>query len=74
MSRWQASAVPPQAESTRIHYHDPKTGETCYRVANWRPNGDFTPNDGSPGIGVDFDPKTGDEVETGKLYPADEFE
>jgi hypothetical protein len=73
MSRWQTSAVPPQPASTRIHYHDPQTGEFCYRLASWKPGGDFLPNDGAPGIGVDYDPKTGVQKETGRVYPAEEF-
>jgi hypothetical protein len=46
----------------------------CFRLATWQPGGDFTPDDDAPGIGVDFDPKTGVESETGKVYPASEFE
>jgi hypothetical protein len=74
MSRWQASAVPPGAESTRIFYFDPLTGETCYRAAGWKPDGQFLPHDGTPGIGVDLDPGTDEVLLTGKVYPPEEFE
>ena len=74
MSRWQKSAVPPGVDSTRIYYLDPKTGEMCYRVEAWTADGQFRPHDGTPGIGVDFYGKTGPPIETGKTYPAKEFE
>jgi hypothetical protein len=73
MSRWQITAVPPRAESTRIFDRDPRTGELYYRAAMWKPGGDFVPCDDAPGIGVDFDPKTGHEMLTGKVYPAAEL-
>ena len=70
--RWQKTAVPPRADSTRIIYLDPKTGEMCYRLAEWKPDGIFEPCSDAPGIGVDFDRKRG-EPETGSVYPVDEF-
>jgi hypothetical protein len=74
MTRWQLTAVPPQADSWRIFYLDPTTGEMCFRPASWKAARDFLPNDGAPGIGVVFDPKTGAEAETGKVYPSSELE
>jgi hypothetical protein len=73
MSRWQKSAVPPRPDSTRISYVDPKTGEFCYRLSEWMPGGKFVPCDDAPGIGVDYDRKTGVQLETGKVYAAEEF-
>jgi hypothetical protein len=73
MSRWQLTAVPPRAESTRIFYRDPRTGEMYFRAASWKPGGDFVPCDDATGIGVDFDPRTGAEVLTGKAYRVEEF-
>jgi hypothetical protein len=73
MSRWQRSAVPPRPDSKWISYVDPKTGEMCHRLAEWKPGGKFGTCDGAPGIGVTYDPKTGAQSETGKIYPAEEF-
>ena len=49
------------------------TGEMCYRLAEWKPGGNFVPCDDATGIGVTFDPKTSTESQTGKLYSAEEF-
>lgn len=73
MSRWQRTAVPPRPDSTRIRYLGPKTGEMCHRLADWKPGGKFAACDGAPGIGVTYDPKTGVQSETGKVYPVEEF-
>jgi hypothetical protein len=73
MSRWQRTAVPPRADSTRISYLDPNTGEMCYRLAEWKAGGKFTPRDAAPGIGVTYDPKTGAQSQIGKVYPVEEF-
>jgi hypothetical protein len=67
MSRWQKTAVPPRADSTRIFYLDPKTGEMCYRLAEWKPGGKFGPSDAAPGIGVTYDLMTGAQSRTGKV-------
>jgi hypothetical protein len=73
MSRWQRSAVSPGADSTRIYYLEPNTGEVCFRTASWKPGGRFVADNGSPGIGVNFNSK-GRILLTGRVYPPSEFE